>query len=153
MELEWFGAKELKSPDLIAEFEHMFSYTFCESYKRCVMKNNGGKPNKHVFDTEKEPERVFDTLLSFDPEDPGNIWTYQYWDDDEAGLKDKYICFADSCFGDPICFDRRDDSVVFVDHETGSVEKIADSFDDFLNCLYVDTEFEEIVKARKPIPL
>lgn len=48
----------------------------------------------------------------------------------------RYVIFADTPFGNEIAFGRTDDSVVFIDHETLDVEKVADSFDEFLDCLY-----------------
>ena len=48
-------------------------------------------------------------------------------------MKNNYIIFACDPFGNQICFDKNDDSIVFLEHETMSVEKIADSFSDLIN--------------------
>ena len=138
--MEWYSVKELKSPDLIAEFERLVGYTFCDSFKKFVMQFNGSKTRADgydTFDTEKSVGRVLNAFDSFNKEDKGSIWTSRNWDDCGTGMKDEYVVFADSCFGDPIAFDKSNDSVVFIDHETLNVEKIADDFDGFLNSLYI----------------
>ena len=141
--MEWILGRKLKSVELIDEFERLIGYSFCDSFKEAVMLHNAAYTDPDTFDTVETKGRVFRALFSFNKEDRGSIWKMCGWDDDDTGMEDRYVEFADSPFGDSIAFDRQDDSVVFIDHETLHVEKIADDFDGFLNCLYVDTDDDE----------
>lgn len=139
--MEWYYVSDLKSTDLINEFERLIGYTFCDSFKKFVMQYNGAcaHPDGYsTFDTEESVGHLLAYFLSFNMEDPAPIWNSRNWDDCGTGMKDEYVVFADTCFGDSIAFDKSDDSVVFINHETLNVEKIADDFDGFLNSLYID---------------
>ena len=152
--MKWETEQPLKSEALIDEFEKLRDYTFPKSFREWVLLYNGGAPEDgDVFDTEETEERVFGFLCSFNKEDEGlTVWDvveayeenmsvareYEDFEDLEAYEKlfNRYVVFADTPFGDDIAFDKTDDSVVFIDHETFMVEKIADSFDEFVACLY-----------------
>ena len=154
MTLEWDFIKPLESENLIDEFEQLRGYKFPVSFRECVIKNNAGYPSKDVFDTETAEKRVVNCLLSFNKvkNSASTVWfsveayeykidsAKQYDDIDEANalkyIFNRYVVFADTPFGDDIAFDKTNDSVVYINHETLEVEKIADSFDEFLNCLY-----------------
>lgn len=151
MNLECDFVKPLKSKDLIDEFEKFIGYTFPISFRNCVVKNNGGYPDKYVFVTKMGCEECIEYFLSFNKEDISTVWDtvdaynsnikFAQKNDDyneEKKLKnifEKYVVFGEDPGGNEIAFDKADDSVVFIDHETLKVEKIADSFDEFLNCL------------------
>ena len=151
MELKWEYIEPLESETLISEFEKLVGYKFVDSYKQCVMQNNGGCTNKYVFDTDVAEGRCMGYLFSFNKNGKLTIWDIvdisksnievaeQYGALGECErlkyIFERYVIFADTPFGDEIAFDKTDDSVVFIDHETLNVEKIADSFDEFLNCL------------------
>lgn len=153
MTLEWDFVEPLESENLIDEFEQLRGYKFPISFRNCVKINNSGYPSKNIFDTEIESERCIDSLFSFNHTgDDMTVWDVveayesninvakQLGDLEEAtmltNLFNRYVVFADTPFGDDIAFDKTDDSVVYIDHETLKVEKIADSFDAFLDCLY-----------------
>lgn len=139
--MEWDFVKPIKSADLIGEFEKLSGYRFCDSFRKCVLENNEGTPVKYVFDTKETKERVFNYLLSFNREDEVNIWSYlDFWDEPAKHLAERYIVFACDPFGNDICFDKTNDKVVFIDHETLTVEEVADSFDEFINSLYEDED-------------
>lgn len=53
----------------------------------------------------------------------------------ENGELDNYIVFACDPFGNIICFDKTNDHIVFIDHETLSMEPVADSFSKFIASL------------------
>lgn len=132
--MEWKYVKPLKSVELINEFESMAKYVFCDSFKDCVVTNNGGRPSKRVFDTDKSAERELKTFLSFNKEDRETIWKIFDWNKEE--LSNKYIPFAIDVFGNMICFNTCNDKVVFVNHEDLSVEIVAGDFSSFLSMLY-----------------
>ena len=151
-DMKWYYVKQLQSKKLIDEFENLREYKFPNSFKECVILNNGGHPEFEAFDTEKTEERCISYFLSFNKDDNSTVWksveayksnievAEQGEDYNEAtaltNLFNRYVIFAYTPFGDDIAFDKTDDSVVFIDHETLNVEKITNSFEEFLNCLY-----------------
>lgn len=159
--LEWDFIKPLKSVALIDEFEEKVGFKFPQSFRDCVIANNGGYPNKIAFDTDKTKERVFDSLLSFNREDRCTVW--DFYDaaarEDFEELGKAYIEFASSGFGDPIAFDPETGYIIFVNHETLEIELIAKTFEEFLDKLYDDEEeeadevpIEEVKEEPKEAP-
>ena len=139
--MEWLFIKPLRDEKLIDQFEQKVGYRFPLVFRECVMKNNGGNVEPDCFDTQKEEGKVFNRLFSFDPADRGSMWVMAFpADEEEAVAMKNYVPFADSPNGDAICFDRRDDSIVYVDHETLDVEYVAPSFQAFLDKLYSDED-------------
>lgn len=152
MILEWDFVISLESENLIDEFEKLVKYKFPRSFRKCVKMNNAGYPSKEIFVTAVEAERCIEHLLSFNRSDCCSIWdeleayesnikvAEQYNDIDESkmlqNIIDNYVIFAEDPGGNQIAFKKIDDSVVYIDHENLEVEHIADSFDEFLDCLY-----------------
>ena len=156
--MKWSLVEPLESESLIDEFEQLCGYKFPESFRECVIKNNGGRPEKRVFDIETEEELLLNTLLSFNKK----IECLTIWETLEAckihlsdakmnediewikeceTILERYVLFADTPFGDKIAFDKTDDSVVYICHDgVAGFEKIADSFEEFLDCLYEDED-------------
>lgn len=127
----WFSVKKLESEDLIREYEIKIDYNFPSDFIECVKENNGGCPEFENFNTRNNVE-VFNRLHSFNKSDRTNIWREFDWTGYEE-MKSVYVIFACDPFGNKICFDKRDDSIIFLNHETMEVEKIADSFSDLIN--------------------
>jgi len=130
-DITWKYTKPLGSKTLIEDFERENNITFPDDLKDCLVKNNGGRPSKCIFDTEREKEKVFNSLLSFNKSDIETI--YMAFPIPEAGKK--LVPFATDPSGDFICV--QDNAIVLYSHETGAVEKIADSFTEFLSKLYL----------------
>ena len=140
-EMKWSWVKQLKSDNLIEEFENMIGYTFPEDYKECVRLNNGGAPELEAFDVKNEyiGTTGFGYLYSFNKDDISSIWNLYEWDecdDDQRAFIGRYIPFTSSAGGDPVCFDTTNNHVVFIDHETLEVEELANSFSAFIEMLY-----------------
>ncbi len=132
--MEWKYVKTLKSEDLIYEFERLVKYSFSDSFRKCIIENNGGRPSKKAFDTDKAKERELKSFLSFNKEDRETVWKIFEWNKDE--LTNKYVPFAIDNFGNIICFEVNTNKVVFINHENMSIEVIADDFEEFINKLY-----------------
>lgn len=132
--MEWKYVKELKSVDLIDDYECLVNYVFCYSFRKCVTAHNGGRPSKRIFDTDKAKKRELKSFLSFNKEDKETVWKIFEWNKEE--LTDKYVPFAIDNFGNLICFDAHNDKIVFVNQEDMSVETISNTFPDFMNMLY-----------------
>lgn len=132
--MEWKYVKPLKTMDLIDEYECLVRYVFCDSFRKCIAENNGGRPSKKVFDTDKERERAIKSFLSFNKEDRETVWKIYEWNKEE--LNDRYVPFGIDNFGNLICFDANNDKVIFLDHEDMTIEVIANNFCEFINNLY-----------------
>ncbi len=132
--MEWKYIKKLKSIDLISEYERLVNYAFCDSFRECVIACNGGRPDKKVFNTNKEKEREIKSFLSFNREDRETVWKVFEWNREE--LSNRYIPFAIDNFGNIVCFDKENDNIVFLNHENSSIEFVADNFEIFLSKLY-----------------
>ena len=61
------------------------------------------------------------------------ILNYQ---DIDSQYKGRIVPFALLEFGDSLCFDKNDNSIVYYDHETDTIEKVADNWDEFKDTLY-----------------
>lgn len=155
--MKWDMVEPLESESLIDEFEELCGYKFPASFRECIIKNNGGKPEFDVFDTVVEEGRAFHFLFSFNKTGQGypigkavEAWKIHLDDAIYSGdpeeiavcetILNRYISFADTPCGDYIAIDKVNDSIVLICHETYETEHIADSFDEFLDCLYPDED-------------
>ena len=62
-------------------------------------------------------------------------WNGRFSDWNPDGQMENYIAFAADPFGNLICFDKADDSIVFIDHETLSIESVSASFTELVDSL------------------
>lgn len=136
--MKWSFVLPLESESSIERYETLTKYMLPASFKECVRRFNGGYPSDECFDTDKAEERAMKSLLSFNQETGENVWTMYRLNCKDYG--ERYIPFAIDNFGNLICFDRTDDSVVFLDDEVLEVEYVADSFDDFIDALYTPAD-------------
>ena len=135
--MNWRAITPLVDGDEIEEFENSINYQFPKSFKEFIPLHNGGKPSHKVFKTKTSREKVFNNLLSFNKNDLDNIWEINDWnasmsDWNKDGSMNNYVAFAQDAFGNLICFDKTNDHIVFIDHETLSIEPVADSFSEFI---------------------
>ncbi len=138
-EMEWRYVKEIKSENLIKEFEQVVGYVLPDDFKESIHFINGGRPEFAFFDTELCEERDILQICSFNKDDPGSIWDSYEWDEEceeFEGFTGRYIPFAYSGCGDDICFDSSNNHIVYIDHEEAEVEEVADTFTEFINSLY-----------------
>ncbi len=131
MNLTWKYVKELKDLNAIFDFEKKYGVLFPEDLKEYIIKYNGGRPSKSIFDTTKEKGHVFKALLSFNRDDRETIFiTYDVLQKEDSSL----LPFASDPAGNFLCI--KDGKVVLYFHETGELEAVADSFSAFLETLY-----------------
>ncbi|MDR3333440.1 MAG: SMI1/KNR4 family protein [Treponema sp.] len=129
--LTWKYVKELKNKYAIEDFEKAYDIVLPLDLKQCIKENNGGRPGKKLFDTDKTKERVFKTLLSFNESDIENIYTFFPIIQAESS---SLVPFASDPSGNFICV--KDTRIVLFLHETGAIEHIAESFTELLSRLY-----------------
>ena len=132
--MKWKYIKPLESENRIEEYETITNYTFPEDYKDFIRNNNGGRPERRVFDTEKSEGRSFKSLLSYNHNDRETVWKIYNWNKNELG--GMYIPFATDDSGNLICFEKISNGIVFINTDDLSVERIADSFSIFINSFY-----------------
>ncbi len=136
--MNWRWAEPLESEDLIKEFEIKENYNFPKEYIDIIKNFNAGYPEFEEFISwqgERKIERVFSSLLSLNKGSKINMWHFndslhRIWAENREF--DNYIVFASDPFGNIICFDKTNDHIVFIDHETLSIEPVADSFSEFI---------------------
>lgn len=132
--MEWKYVKPLSSEENINDFECMVKYCFPDEFRKCVIQHNGGRPSCKVFDTNKTKERELKSFLSFNKEDRETVWKIHEWNAEE--LSNRYIAFAIDNYGNLICFDANNDSIVFLNHENLEIELISQNFKMFIDSLY-----------------
>lgn len=147
--MDWKYVKPLSNEENITVFERMTAFSLPESFKECVRRYNGARPKCRAFDTDKQTWRELKSFLSFNREDKETLW--KMYEACSAAYEGRYIPFAIDHFGNLICF-ARNRQIVFLDHETLNIEKIAPSFDEFMFSLYIvasyfkDKERERLVR-------
>lgn len=127
--MEWKYVIPLINEENIIKVEKEYKIKLPEVLKEIIKKNNAGYPKKEIFDTEKEKERVFKNLLSYNKDDQENIFEYSNFFD--KGL----IPFALDPSGNVLCIDENK-AIVFYLIEINEKELVANSFEEFLKKLY-----------------
>lgn len=145
-EIVWKYDEPLTDENLITEFETKSGFTFPPSYRSLVIEHNGARPDKKIFNTDTDEGHVFGNLLSFNKADTKNLNIWETNKNMPTDIDSKYIAFATDAFGNWICFNAEDGSIVFIDHDNFSIENIANDFDAFIDGLYGDDRDESPVK-------
>ena len=65
---------ELITESTIKEVEKELEINFPEIYKKLILENNGGRPEKNRLDFNGEKEKVFEKLIRLDNKDDFNIY-------------------------------------------------------------------------------
>lgn len=129
-EITWKYVKELEDIEAISKFEIDNNIIFPEDLKNYLQKYNGGRPSSRLFDTAKEKEHEFKTLLSFNKADIETI--YKNFPIDSK--HEKLIPFASDPAGNYFCLYRN--AIYYWHHERDEAEYLADTFEEFLKKLY-----------------
>ena len=145
-EIVWKYDEPLTDENLITEFETKSGFTFPPSYRSLVIEHNGARPDKKIFNTDTDEGHVFGNLLSFNTSDTKNLNIWETNKNMPTDIDSKYIAFAMDAFGNWICFNAEDGSIVFIDHDTSAIENIANDFDAFIDGLYNDTRDDSPIK-------
>ncbi len=135
-EITWKRAKPLADYSQVMKFEAFFAFKLPSDFIIFLRGCNAAKPAPRIFDTALKKGRVFSALISFDAADEINIFN-TIADLRSAGFPEQLVPFAADPFGNYICFDsRRQNAVVFWDHENNTTEAVADSFAQFFELLH-----------------
>lgn len=130
----WGFVEPLKNSNLIRKFERQEGIAFPEVYKACAQKCNGAYPSRDGFITEAGTISNIKCLLSFNKDSTDSMWVFP--DYFNKTLRNEYVNFAEDSNGNHICFRKKDLAIVWIDHETETIEWIAPDFLTFLYDLY-----------------
>lgn len=125
--------KHLRKKQYISDIQVKLGFFFPDIFKDFVMTNNGGRPLKSYIVSSEGKERHIMTFLSFNPDDRCSMWNLAFSKDNP--ISDN-IPFAIDDFGNSFCFNKLNNRICFVDHETLKEEFIAENFKEFINKLY-----------------
>lgn len=131
--LSWKYVKPLKNSKAVECFEADYGLKLSQDITSCIKQNNGGRPDKKVFDTEVSKGRVIKSLLSFNNDDLETVYDAI---DRLKGEKSNLVPLASDPGGNYICFDTKQQDIVLWLHETNTTEKISSSFTAFLETLH-----------------
>ena len=134
-ELTWKYVKALGDSHAVEAFLEENNLSLPKDLIVCLKNNNGARPNRKTFDTDRSKEHMIKTLLSFNHGDAETVYSAF------TALRKEYqrfdlVPFAIDPFGNFICYDDSRGDIVLWLHETNRTEKISESFTDFLNMLY-----------------
>ena len=132
--MEWNYVQPIKNKRVINEFSLMVDYVFSDEYLDFIEEYNGGRPDKRKFTTVEGNQYTLKTFLSFNKDDMDNVWDIVDWSEDLVQDK-REIPFAIDNYDNLICFNSKDNKIVFCDTETTEIEEIADDFEEFLEKL------------------
>lgn len=132
--VQWGFVEPLEDPTLICSYEKQEWFRFPKEFKELVLSVNGAYPSREEFITEQGTVTDLKCLLSFNRDSSNSIWIMP--DYENKKLRKQYVVFAEDSNGNYICFQKRNLSIVWIDHETETVERIAPDFVSFLNMLF-----------------
>ena len=130
----WKYVTPLKEGTEIDVFEIKYCFQIPQDLKECLYKNNGGVPSLSTYDFADNKGKVFGGLLSFNNDDPDNIYDYVDLFITDDGKRLKMFPFAIDPAGNFLCIENG--KVVFYNHEYDKTSVICKSFSDFLETLY-----------------
>ncbi len=138
-DLTWKYVKPLEDNDAVANFADKNGLKLPQDIISCIKQNNGGRPNKKMFDTEVSKGRLIKSLLSFNKRDLETIYDIfnMLKNENPVPIANKNLVpIASDPGGNYICYNTINQNIVLWLHETNATENIADSFTAFLKALY-----------------
>ena len=116
----WKYIKELRNPESVDSFLKKNKIRIPKKLIECIKNNNGGRPDKKDFSTNKRDGYVFKSLLSFNENDKESI--FSFYPDLFRGTN--LFPFGLDSAGNFICYDMRKKKYVLWNHETDEIEII-----------------------------
>ncbi len=138
--MEWKFSKNKITEKDIKLVEKYFAVILPKTFKDIVIKHNGAKPSLSCFDMKNDKEKVFDSLISYQPNIENNV--IDYYNTIKKQTTKNIIPFGEDPFGNLLCFlyeKNENPKVIFWNHEKendNEINIIAANFDDFMRKLY-----------------
>lgn len=127
--MEWKYVKKIKDINSVEKVEMRYAVSLPIFLKETILRYNGGRPERNIFDSQNCKEKVFKCLLSYNENDRENIYAFDKF------FKNKYIPFAVTEFGDVLCLDDEKQVVLYL-HESDSFERVCKDVCSFFEGLY-----------------
>ena len=118
--MEWKYVKTLKERNAVRSFLAEYNISLPLDLLECIERNNGGRPQKKVFDTEMSCGHVFNSLLSYNVDDKETIYNVYPKHFEGSSL----FPIGSTPNGDFLCYDLRNRKYVLALHETDSIEDV-----------------------------
>ena len=131
MNIEWKYKIDLNE-NAIAGISSKYNVTIPEDLVNLLKKANAATPSKTKFMV-KVDEKILGAILSFNP---GEKEADSFETAMRIGFEKNIIPFGIDPFGNYICYNTKDKSIMFFDHENDSLTVISKSLKDFLDMLY-----------------
>lgn len=113
------------------EFKERFGIDVPSDLRELVLAANAGTPSMYHIKDENGRERIFGTLLSYSKTVQDNVFKAM-----ERETGKRLLPIGVDPFGNYFYENILLGEIVFIDHETGDIFKIADSLDEMLRSLY-----------------
>lgn len=117
----WKYVKTLQNEDSVEDFLQQHGVNLPQKLVDCIKENNGGRPSPNVFDTDKSRERVFKSLLSYNPDDRETIFSVY----PQLFRGTHLYPIGTDAAGNFICLDLQNgDQLILWEHESGRKELV-----------------------------
>lgn len=131
MNIEWKYKIDLEE-NALAEIAEKYQVVIPADLKDLLKVANAATPSKTRFML-KVDEKVLGAILSFNP---GEKEADSFESAMNIGFEKYIVPFGIDPFGNYICYNTTNGSILFFDHEEDSINEVATSLGDFLEKLY-----------------
>ncbi len=139
MNIKLEATKQRLTIDEFNTFEKSLNARLPDSFKELYMEYNGGVPDRDYFPDSLIEGNLF--VSTFLPIKYGKFPIESFYGTDLSDyLPVGFLPFANSPTGDDFCLDLKNGNVV-VCYEEGEMEKLADTFGEFIDALQVEEGF------------
>lgn len=133
VKMNWLFGKKDCTLDDIKKIEDTLSIKLPYDFIDIVLVHNGAYPEKNIYDMYDQKEKIIQCLVSCKNEPMGIL-------DVVKNINIQYVVpFMRDPYGNYVCFQFEnisDYKIVFWNHDTNSIQKITDTFSDFIEILY-----------------
>lgn len=116
----------------LEKVEKVLNYKFPDDYRRFYLEQEDLHIKPRLFNF---GSNVHSLSYLFSMDVNSNIYILKF-QDFESQYKNDVVPFAELVFGDLLCFDRTNNSILVYSHETDKLTKIADTWDEFYKQLF-----------------
>lgn len=131
MDIKWKYKIDLVE-NALTEISDKYQVLIPDDLKNLLMIANAATPSKTRFML-KVDERILGAVLSFNPNEKE---ADSFESAMNIGFEKDMIPFGIDPFGNYICYNTANNSIMFFDHEEDNLEEIASSLEEFLSKLY-----------------
>lgn len=131
MSIEWKYKIDL-AENAIEKISSKYNVTIPDDLAKLLKKANAATPSKTKFMV-KVDEKILGAILSFNP---GETEADSFETAMTIDFEKDIVPFGIDPFGNYICYNVKDSTIIFFDHEEDSLTVIANSLREFLEMLY-----------------